>query len=100
MERIRRMLPERWRFGRRRDPFAPQRRLSRREREEQQRRILYIAMASVASLVVILLAGGAIWEFGIRPRQVLASVNGVAITRDDYWKVRKYTLLQQIQQYQ
>ncbi len=96
IERIRRRL----RPNRQPDRFAPQRRVSRREREEQQRRILYIAMASVAVLVVGLLAGGAIWEFGIQPRQVLASVNGVNITRADYWKLRRFSLGTQIAQYQ
>lgn len=95
IERIRRLRP-----GRRPDPFAPTRRTSRREREERQRRILYVAMAAVAVLVVSLLAGGALYEFVIQPRQVLASVNGVNITRGDYWKVRKFSLGTQISQYQ
>jgi hypothetical protein len=96
IERIRR----RFRPSRPSDRFAPQRRVSRREREEQQRRILYIAMATVAILVVGLLAGGAIFEFGIQPRQVIASVNGVNITRGDYWKLRRFSLGTQIAQYQ
>lgn len=95
IDRIRGLRP-----GRRPDRYAPQRRVSRREREDRQRRILYIAMATVAILVVGLLAGGAIWEFGIQPRQVLASVNGVNVTRGDYWKLRKFNLGTQISQYQ
>ena len=95
IERIRRLRP-----GRRPDPSAPVRRVSRREREDQQRRILYVAMATVAVLVVTLLAGGALWEFVIQPRQVLASVNGVDITRGDYWKLRRFSLGTQISQYQ
>ena len=58
IERIRRLRP-----GRRPDPSAATRRVSRREREDQQRRILYVAMATVAVLVVTLLSGGALWEF-------------------------------------
>jgi PPIC-type PPIASE domain len=96
IERIRR----RFRPSRPTDRFAPQRRISRREREEQQRRILYIAMASIAVLVVGLLVGGAIFTFVIQPRQVLASVNGVKITRSDYWKLRRFSLGTQIAQYQ
>lgn len=57
-------------------------------------------MATVAVLVVGLLAGGAIFEFGIQPRQVLATVNGVKITRGDYWKLRRFSLGTQIAQYQ
>lgn len=96
IERIRRWLRRNEPTGR----YAPQRRVSRREREDQQRRILFIAMGSVAVLVVGLLAGGAIWEFGIQPRRVLASVNGVNITQADYWKLRRFSLGTQLAQYQ
>src|SRR6476620_6510584 len=86
--------------GSRRDQFASQQRTSRRDKELRQRRFLYITMAVVTVAVVALLAGGSIWEFVIQPRQTLASVNGTNISRSDYWKYRRYSLLQQIQQYQ
>ncbi len=88
------------RLRRRRDPVAQPRRLSRRERELRQRRLLYAGIALVTALLLLLLGGGALYEFVIRPRQVLATVNGQEIRRGDYWKVRRYSLISQIQQYQ
>lgn len=95
IERIRGLMPES-----RRDKRVSSSRTSRRDKELRQRRFLYIVMAVVTVATVALLAGGSIWEFVIQPRQTLASVNGTAISRGDYWKYRRYSLLQQIQQYQ
>ncbi len=67
---------------------ASQRRISRREREDKQRRQLYIGLAVAALLSVAILGGFALNEYFIKPRAVLASVNGVDIRRSDYWKVR------------
>jgi parvulin-like peptidyl-prolyl isomerase len=78
---------------------ASQRRISRREREERQRRQLYIGLAVAAILSVIIVGGFAINEFFIKPRAVLASVNGVEIRRRDYWKVRSVDLINQVNQY-
>lgn len=78
----------------------PAQRLSRREREQRNRRILLTAMAALTVLIGALLVGGAIYEFVWRPRESLAQVGPVTITRGDYWKVRKYTLGTQIQTYQ
>uniref|UniRef100_A0A7C2WFE6 Post-translocation molecular chaperone n=1 Tax=Thermorudis sp. TaxID=1969470 RepID=A0A7C2WFE6_9BACT len=80
-------------------PAAPGRRLSRREREQLQQRIV-IAVAAVAIVFVLLLLGvGAVYQYLYLPRQVLVVVNGEEITRQDYWKVRKLELLNQISQY-
>ena len=80
--------------------YLSQQRQSRRDRELRQRRILFITMGIVTAAVVLLLVGGALREFVFLPRESLASVNGTTITRGDYWKYRRYSLLQQIQQYQ
>lgn len=93
-------LLDRVRPGQRGSQARQPRRLSRRERELRQRRLLYISMFVVTALVVLLLGGGAIYEYVVRPREVLATVNGTHIRRGDYWKMRRYSLLNQIQQYQ
>jgi parvulin-like peptidyl-prolyl isomerase len=84
--------------------IARQRRTSRRERELQQRRLLYIGTAVVGVAAVLILIGGAAYQYYFLPRQDLAKVNGVAIERRDYWKVRHLQLSQQVaqltQQYQ
>ncbi len=80
-------------------PAGPGRRLSRREREQRQQRIV-VAFVTVASLfVLLLLAVGAIYQYVYLPRQVLVVVNGEEIIRQDYWKVRKLELLNQVSQY-
>ncbi len=80
-------------------PAAPGRRLSRREREQLQQRIV-VAVTAVAIVFVLLLLGvGAVYQYLYLPRQVLVVVNGEEITRQDYWKVRKLELLNQISQY-
>lgn len=101
IERIREMLPGK-RGGRpvQRDRYVSQQRQTRRDRELRQRRALFITMGVVTAAVVLLLVGGAVREFVLLPREALASVNGTTITRGDYWKYRRYMLLQQIQQYQ
>jgi parvulin-like peptidyl-prolyl isomerase len=78
---------------------ASQRRISRRERENRQRRQLYIGLAIAAVLSVVIIAGFALNEYFIKPRAVLASVNGVEIRRRDYWKVRSVDLINQVNQY-
>lgn len=76
------------------------RRRSRREREARQRRILYISMAVVTGLLLAIVLGGTLRYYVIIPNQSLASVNNHTIIRSDYWKVRRNTLLDQLQQYQ
>lgn len=103
IERIRGMLPgSRGQQGRQSGAarYLSQQRQSRRDRELRQRRILFTTMGVVTAAVVLLLLGGALREFVLLPRESLAAVNGTTITRGDYWKYRRYSLLQQIQQYQ
>ncbi|MGH9175574.1 MAG: peptidylprolyl isomerase, partial [Vicinamibacterales bacterium] len=94
MDRIRnRVRPEAGRAGSQ-PAIARQRRTSRRERELQQRRLLYIGTGVVAVAAVLILLGGAAYQYYFYPRQDLASVNGEAIERRDYWKVRNVQLRQ------
>ena len=79
---------------------ASQRRVSRREREERKRKQLYIGLAAAAVLSIVIVAGFALNEYWLKPRAVLASVNGVEIRRRDYWKVRSVDLINQVNQYQ
>jgi peptidyl-prolyl cis-trans isomerase C len=77
-----------------------QRRISRREREARQRRMLYIGAAVAGTIAVLALLGGAFYTYWWYPRDDLAVVNGRAIERRDYWKVRELVLRQTITQQQ
>ena len=57
-------------------------------------------MAIAIGLATLLLVGGALNEYVLKPRQTLATVDGVAIRRADYWKVRAVDLLEQARQYE
>ncbi|HYO29436.1 MAG TPA: peptidylprolyl isomerase [Thermomicrobiales bacterium] len=79
---------------------VPKKRVSRHQRDLQRQRLVRIAMAIVAGLALLLLAGGALNEYVLKPRQTLATVDGVDIHRADYWKVRAVDLLEQARQYE
>ena len=81
-------------------PPVRRRRISRAEREARRQRQLYIGVGIAGALIVLVLAVGAVNEYFVKPRQVLATVNGVNIRRQDYWKFRGHELVQQISQYQ
>jgi len=49
--------------------------------------MLYWGMGVAAGLVVLVLSGGLINEYFIKPRHVLATVDGTDIRRREYWKV-------------
>jgi len=100
IERIRGLLPGSRGQQSQQNRYLSQSRRSRRDREMRQRRVLFVTMGVVTAAVVLLLVGGALREFVLLPRESLAAVNGTTITRGDYWKYRRYSLLQQIQQYQ
>ena len=76
-----------------------QRRVSRREREALQRRRLYWGLGIAGALVIVVLSVSALNEYWFKPRHVLASVNGVDIQRQDYWKYRAVELADQANQY-
>ncbi len=76
------------------------RRISRKERDDKRTRNLYIALGALGIAAVLLLSGAAINEYFLKPRKVLATVEGHDIIRSDYWKYRSHTLANQAIQYQ
>lgn len=83
-------------------PTAPVRkkRVPRYERDRRRQRFVRVGAAVAAGLIALILVAGTLNEFVIKPRQAVASVNGVAIPRADYWKVRAVDLLEQARQYE
>ncbi len=57
-------------------------------------------MGIAGALIIVLLAGFSLNEYWIKPRHVMATVDGTKIRRKDYWKVRSYDLLNQASQFQ
>jgi len=86
--------------GRTTRPSAPQRRRSRREQEARYQRMFLLAMIGAASLIVLILGGGIVYEYVIKPNAVLAEVDGHEIRREDYWKYQSITLYNQARQYE
>ena len=56
-------------------------------------------MAILGALIVLILGFALTNENVIKPRTVLASVNGTEIQRQDYWRYRGVQLLEQVNQY-
>lgn len=77
---------------------VPQRRISKHDKEQQQRRLLYSFAGVMGTIAMAALIGGAAYQYWVLPRQDLATVNGEAIERRDYWKVRELQLRQNIAQ--
>ena len=75
------------------------RRMSRKEREAKQRKRLYWGMGAAGTLVVVILIIFSANQYWFRPRHVLATVNGTDIRRSDYWKVRSFDLINQVNTY-
>lgn len=81
-------------------PQQPTRRISKGQRETMYQRMLYIGLAAAAGLIVLILGAGAFYEYQIKPNQVLATVNGEEITREDYWRYQSVTLYNQARLYE
>lgn len=81
-------------------PKMTKRQVSSIQRERRQRLILYLVMGSATAVVLALLGFGIVREQVLLPRETVLTVNGVSITRDTYWKLRRYELGRQIQQLQ
>lgn len=86
--------------GRTTRPTAPQRRRSRRDQETRYQRIFLLAMAGAATLIVLILGIGTVYEYVIKPNAVVAEVNDHEIRRRDYWKYQSVTLYNQARQYE
>jgi peptidyl-prolyl cis-trans isomerase C len=82
-------------------PSGPdaRRRRSRREREARQRKILFVSMSVLGVLLLFIIGFGTLRYYYLIPHQVIATVNSHKIIRSDYWKVRRNTLLDRLQQY-
>lgn len=63
-------------------------------------RIFLLAMIGAATLVVLILGSGIVYEYVIKPNAVLAEVNGHEIRRKDYWKYQSVALYNQARQYE
>lgn len=81
-------------------PVAPQRRQTRRQRETRQQRIFFLSMLACVALVALILGGGILYEYVIKPNAVLAEVNGHEIRRRDYWKYHSTVLYDNARQYE
>lgn len=84
-------------------PTAPSpraKRVSRREREARKQRLIRTGIAIAGGLVVLVLLAGALNEWVLKPRAVLAEVAGEQIRRSDYWTAREIDLLEQARLYQ
>ena len=57
-------------------------------------------VAAAGLLALIVLAGGLLYEYVVKPNQTLATVGSVSISRQDYWKSRAIDLYEQALQYQ
>ncbi len=89
------------RFGGRGSAAAGQtRRRSRRDQEAHHQRIFLLSMIGIVGLIVLILGGGAIYEYVVKPNAVLAEVNGHEIKRKDYWKYQSVALYNQARQYE
>lgn len=81
-------------------PAQRKRRVPRREIEARRTRLVRWGVAIAGVALVLLLAGGYLYDNVLKPRQSLARVGNVDITREDYWKSRANDLYQQALQYQ
>jgi parvulin-like peptidyl-prolyl isomerase len=75
-------------------------RISRHERDLQRQKRLKIGVgiAAISALAILLSFG--VYNYIVKPRQVLATVQGSNIRREDYWKYRSFVLYNQAAQYQ
>ena len=81
-------------------PPTPKRRVPRREIQARRQRMLRWGIAAVGLLTLIILAGGLLYEYVVKPNQTLATVGSTTISRQDYWKSRATDLYEQALQYQ
>jgi parvulin-like peptidyl-prolyl isomerase len=82
---------------------APPRRHRRmRQEEARKERQVLIGVGSVLAIVVILLLGGVIYEYVLKPRQPIATVNNQAISVSEFQRRLRFdqdNLIRQIDQY-
>lgn len=66
-----------------------------RRRDVEANRRVVIGLAAAGALIVLLIAAGVIQETVLKPRQPIATVNGNAISSQDYAKYVKFNWFQQ-----
>jgi len=81
-------------------PKLTRRQLSSHQREQIQRRILYLVMGGAALVILGLLGFGILREQVLLPRETVLTVNGAGVSRETYWKLRRFELARQLQQLQ
>jgi len=59
-----------------------------------------LSMIGLVGLIVLILGGGIVYEYVIKPNAVVAEVNGHEIKRRDYWKYQSIVLYNQARQYE
>ena len=59
-------------------------------KQARQNRIIWISVASLAAVVIVILAIGIISEVLVKPNQPVATVDGVKIPMDDYQNLLRY----------
>ncbi len=77
---------------------APRR--SRRDQEAQFQRLFLLSMIGVAGVIVLILVGGSVYEYVVKPNAVIAEVNGHEIRRREYWKYQSIVLYNQARTYE
>ena len=89
------------RIGRGNASFVGQaQRRSRRDQEARFQRLFMLSMIGLVGLIVLILGGGVVYEYIIKPNAVVAEVNGHEIRRRDYWKYQSVVLYNQARQYE
>ncbi|MDF3042521.1 MAG: PpiC-type peptidyl-prolyl cis-trans isomerase, partial [Thermomicrobiales bacterium] len=81
-------------------PPTPKRRVPRREIQARRQRLVRWGVAAAGLLALIVLGGGLIYEYVLKPNQTLATVGSVSLSRQDYWKSRAVDLYEQALQFQ
>lgn len=76
------------------------RRVSRREKEAKRQRQIRFGIGIAAVAVIAVLLGFGVYDYIVKPRAVLATVDGTHIRREDYWRYRSMDLYNQVVQYQ
>jgi parvulin-like peptidyl-prolyl isomerase len=76
------------------------RRVSRREKEAKRQRQIKFGIGIAAVAIIAVLLGFGVYDYIVKPRAVLATVEGTKIRREDYWRYRSMDLYNQVVQYQ
>lgn len=76
------------------------RRVSRREKEAKRQKQIRWGIGLAALTAIVILLGFGVYDYIVKPRAVLATVEGTRIRREDYWRYRSMDLYNQVVTYQ